>query len=662
MARPLPRTARCETTNVARPLKGAGPTRLSPLVSRGLSPHLFAVQSLSRPPSARVPWPIALISGGGAVVLALWLVLFPALERIYTSQLGTREASTLVLAVEGLKGSLRRFEALPALIAERPDLVRTLREPQNAALIAQVNADLQLTADEVGLSDIFLIDRTGLTIAASNHWKDLSFVGQNFSYRPYFTLALAGQQGKFFALGTTSGERGYFFAEAVRDGPEILGVLAVKFTVDGFEAAWRDGTNEIIVVDDAGVIFMASREDWHFRTLAPLGPEARAAIEATRKYPMDQLQPLEATRTPFDDGFDQLSIISGDGTERRFITQSQMIPEASWTVTLLTPTELAWTRAAGMVALSALLLLLVGLIATVVIQRRIQLQERIRAALSMQEELEHRVTLRTAELKTANRHIMQEVEERRAAETLLRQTQTELIQAGKLAALGQMSAALSHEFNQPLAAVNSFARNALAYLDRGQPDKVRQNVGMIDDMVDRLAAISTHLRNFARRPGEKTEPILLDRSVDHALAILEPKLRAAGCRVERQDGPRDIWVLGGQVRLQQVIVNLLSNAVDAMEGLPEPVIDLSVDLQDDRASVVVRDRGAGMTEDEIAQLFDPFFTTKEPGKGMGLGLSISYNIVRDFGGTLEGRNHPQGGAVFAVTLTRAASPALEAAE
>jgi two-component system C4-dicarboxylate transport sensor histidine kinase DctB len=607
-------------------------------------------------------WAIGLILGGMAALLATLVLLLPALERVYLDQLGKREAPTLTLAVEGLTGSLRRFEALPGLIAERPELARALRDPSDKALIDQVNDELHRTAEEVGLSDIFLIDPTGLTIAASNHWKELSFVGQNFAYRPYFTLALAGEQGRFFALGTTSGERGYFFAEAVRDGPEIVGVLAVKFTVDAFEDAWRNGANKIVVLDDAGVIFMASRPEWHFRSLGPLSPDARAAIEDTKKYPMDQLVPLQATQEPFDARFRKVSITNDGGGVERYLAQGRLIPEAGWEVILLTPSEQAWTRAIGTVAVTALLLLLVGLIATVVIQRRLQLQERIRAALSMQEELELRVTQRTAELETANRLITQEVEERRAAETLLRQTQTELIQAGKLAALGQMAAALSHEFNQPLAAVKSFARNAGAYLDRGEPDKVRQNVGMIDDMVDRLAAISTHLRNFARRPGEKTEPVLLNRALDTALVILEPKMRAAGCRVTRKDLAAEIWVMGGQVRLQQVFVNLLSNAVDAMADQTDPVVDLSLAMDGSRVHVRIRDRGTGMTDAEIAQLFDPFFTTKEPGKGMGLGLSISYNIVRDFGGTLEGRNHPDGGAEFSVTLKLAEAPSLAAAE
>ena len=606
-------------------------------------------------------WTAGLALGAAGLFLAALLLVFPVLERVYLNQLGQRESSTLTLAVEGLKGSLRRFEALPALIADTPGLAQALRDPADPALLERVNADLRRTAREVGLSDIFLIDTDGLTIAASNHWKELSFVGQNFAYRPYFTGALSGEQGRFFALGTTSGERGYFFAEPVRDGAEILGVLAVKFTVDGFEKAWRDGTNDIIVLDEAGVIFMASRPDWHFRALEPLTRAALARIEQTKQYPMDQLRQLRTTRRAAEAGFEQLQITGATGTTETFIVQSQMIPEAGWQVSLLTPADPAWTRAAGTFALSALLLVLIGLVATVVLLRRMQLQERINAALSMQVELEHRVTQRTAELKAANIHITQEVEERRAAETLLRQTQTELIQAGKLAALGQMSAALSHEFNQPLAAVKSFARNALAYLDRGEADKVRQNVGMIDDMADRLAAISTHLRSFARRPGERTEPIRLDRAIDSALAIVEPKMRAAGCRVDRQGNSAALRVLGGQVRLQQVFVNLLSNAVDAMADDPEPVIGLHIVTDATHARITVRDHGAGMTEDEIAQLFDPFFTTKEPGKGLGLGLSISYNIVRDFGGMLEGRNHPQGGAVFSVTLSLA-PVAMEAAE
>ena len=643
-----------------------GVDRHDGLVLRCICPQHCAMALMIKHKGRFAPkmrWLSLFLAGALAVMLAGLVVLLPALERIYLGQLAQKEASTLTLAVEGLNGSLRRFEALPALIAERPEVIAALQTPTDAALIAQVNADLDRTAQRAGLSDVFLMDRTGLTIAASNHWKDRSFIGQNFEYRPYFTLALNGQQGRFFALGTTSGERGYFFAEAVRDGPDVIGVLAVKFTVDKLEDAWRVGDNIVAVVDDFGVVFMSNRSDWHFRTFAPLADYARTIVAATRKYPLGALQVLDIMRTDFDDGLTRVAITGDDGKSEDFIMQSQAIPDAGWDVQLFTPKASAWNRALGTVATAALLLLLAALIATVFIQRRLQLQERIAAALAMQEELEQRVTQRTSELHDANRNIMQEVEERRTAETRLRQTQTELVQAGKLAALGQMSAALSHEFNQPLAAVKSFARNTISYLDRGDTGKARQNIGMIDDMVDRLVAISTHLRNFARRPGERTEPILLNQAIDSALAIIEPKLRAAGCRVNWDAPTQQIWVQGGQVRLQQVFVNLLSNAVDAMDTTDDPVIDMVLDHSADQVRVDVRDRGIGMTQANIAQLFDPFYTTKEPGQGMGLGLSISYNIVRDFGGRLEGRNHPQGGAVFSVCLIQSDDPnAKEAAQ
>lgn len=601
------------------------------------------------------------VAGVFLVFFAMLVLMFSLLERVYLGQLAEKEASTLTLAVEGLNGSLQKFEAIPSLIAERPEVIAALQTPSNAALLSQVNNELQRKAEQVGLSDIFLIDRSGLTIAASNHWKELSFIGRNFQYRPYFILALDGQQGQFFALGTTSGERGYFFAEAVRDGSKIIGVLAVKFTVDAFEDAWRAGDNVVAVKDDAGVVFMSNRNQWHFRTFAPLSDPARARIKATRKYPLDALQVLENTQTPFNENLTRVTITDERGRTDDFIAQNKVVEDAGWVVWLFTPAGPAWNRAMGTIATIALLFLLIGLVVIVVIQRRAQLQERITAALSMKEELEQRVTQRTAELKDANRNIMQEIEERRSAEIRLRRTQNELVQAGKLAALGQMSAALSHEFNQPLAAVKSFARNSVAYLDRGEADKVRQNIGMIDDMVDRLVAISTHLRNFARRPGERTEPVLLNQAISSALAIVEPKLRAASCHVNWTAPDAPVWVLGGQVRLQQVFVNLLSNAVDAMTEVPRPEIEMSLEQTAGQVRVDVRDYGAGMTEANIAQLFDPFYTTKEPGKGMGLGLSISYNVVRDFGGSLSGQNHPDGGAVFSVSLSQCDAPTMQKA-
>jgi two-component system C4-dicarboxylate transport sensor histidine kinase DctB len=309
-------------------------------------------------------------------------------------------------------------------------------------------------------------------------------------------------------------------------------------------------------------------------------------------------------------------------------------------------------------AVLVLAILLAGLVAAVYLQRRARLVERLAAQAATQDLLERRVAERTADLDRAIDRLQSEVEERRATEAALRRTQAELVQAGKLAALGQMSAALSHEFNQPLAAVKSYAENAATFLDRGRADEARQNITLISTMADRMAAISKHLRNFARRPMEAVGPVRLAEVLDDALALMAARL--AGTEVEVPDPGPDLWVTGGHVRLQQVLVNLLSNALDAMERQPDKRIRIGIETAGQEVRLSVRDSGSGLDPEVIPQIFDPFFSTKGPGKGLGLGLSISYNIVRDFGGLLGAANHPEGGAVFTLTLKRADAPRLAA--
>jgi len=248
------------------------------------------------------------------------------------------------------------------------------------------------------------------------------------------------------------------------------------------------------------------------------------------------------------------------------------------------------------------------------------------------------------------------VAERTATAQQLRRTQTELVQAGKLAALGQMSAALSHEFNQPLAAVKAYADNAATFLDRGRADEARKNVSHISDMADRMASISKHLRNFARRPQEKIGPIPLVPVIEDAVALMAPRLSAAKITLDFTPPKGAPWAMGGRVRLQQVIVNLLSNALDALDGRTTTPITITTTQTDTGWQIAVRDHGPGFAADALPQVFDPFFTTKEPGQGLGLGLSISYNIIKDFGGTLAARTHPEGGAEFTIDLVTAPAP------
>jgi two-component system C4-dicarboxylate transport sensor histidine kinase DctB len=581
-----------------------------------------------------------------AVAVALSLIALPRLERAFLIQAGQNDEATLRLATEVLRGALGRTEALPALLAERPILTELLYEPDNSGLLPFANEQLRQTALRLDVSDVYLMDLTGLTLAASSYRTDRSFIGENFAYRPYFTDALNDGIGRFHALGTTSGQRGYYFAAPVIDNTRVLGVVAIKLSLERFEQAWNDSASTLIVTDSNNVIFMSDREDWRYRTLGPLSELALEGIAATRQYPLTLLQPLPARRDALDGELDLLSVDGGES----FVMQTALIAAPGWRVSILTPTGPARAQALTVLTLMILTIMLGGLIGAIFVQRRAQLMERLTGQKSEQERLERRVRERTLDLNEANRQLLQEVDDRRAAEQRLRKTQADLVQAGKLAALGQMSAALSHEFNQPLAAVKSYAENAAAFLDRDRPGDARENITRISAMADRMASISKHLRNFARRPQDKAGPIPLMAVIADAVALMQPRMKAMGATLAFDHPATDITVTGGRVRLQQVIVNLIANALDAMAGQPAPRIDITVSQGVQTATVHVRDHGPGFSESALAQAFDPFFTTKDPGQGLGLGLSISYNIVHDFGGTLAALNHPEGGAEFAVTL------------
>lgn len=590
------------------------------------------------------------------LAIGLCFAALPRFEQYFILQTGAREEATLRLATESLRGVLNRSEALPALLAERPILTQILRDPDNQGLVPFANEQLRQTALDLDVADIFVMDATGMTILASNYRRDASFVGSRFDYRPYFTDALTDGRGRFHALGTTSGRRGFYFAAAIIDNTEVLGVVAVKTHLDGFEQTWREGDNTILVTDTSNVIFLSDREDWHFNTIGPVPEPALEDINDTRQYPIERLQQLNNTRQPLAPAMELLTVRGSNGPEE-FVSNLGLIASAGWQVWVLTPTGPAIIQARQTLALIVLLVLFTGLVAALFLQRRARLADRMAQQRIYREMLEQRVAERTSDLNGANAQLTQEVEERRATEKRLRQTQTELVQAGKLAALGQMSAALSHEFNQPLAAVKAYAENAVTFLDRDRPDDARKNVGLISQMADRMASISKHLRNFARRPQEKIGPIPLLAVLDDALAIMDARLNAAHAKITYDRPGAEISVMGGRVRLQQVLVNLLSNALDAMEAQTTPQIEISIVAAGTRWQVLVRDYGPGLTDDTLSHLFDPFFTTKSPGKGLGLGLSISYNIVRDFGGTLDARNHADIGAIFVVDL--AATEALD---
>lgn len=619
-------------------------------------------------PTASAETPSSARRRGRSAALVLLALLALALagllaerqaKAVFLDEAARTGAATLRLAAATLQGQLDRFERLPPLVAENGIVRRLAEGPDEPAHVAAANLYFRDLARQLAATDIYYMDAAGTTRAASNFDRETSFVGGNFAFRPYFTDAMTNGEGRFFALGTTSLKRGYYFGAPVPGEHGPLGVLVFKIDLDAIESTWRGGDHEIVVTDPEGIVFLSSRDDWLFKALGPLDAERLARTRATRRYldgPIVTLPFAEAEGA----GGRRMLTLSGEEGSRGYLSLSEPMPAAGWDVTVLLPT-LPAERQALIVALAVMLALGLGTMAgAVVLQRRARLRERLQLQQVARDELEARVVERTAELAALARRLEGEVAERRAAEEHLREAQSGLIQAGKMAALGQMSAALSHEFNQPLAAARNFADNAQVLLDRGRTEDARGNIARILGLIDRMAAISRNLRSFARKPGQKLGPVDLAEVVAAAAEIAGLRLRTAGAELVVDLAPGLPPVVAGPVRLQQVLVNLVTNAADAVEGAEDRRIHLSARPTESGVTITVRDHGPGVAPGLVDRIFDPFFSTKEVGKGLGLGLSISYNIVNDFGGTLKVTYAEGGGALFCLEL-RAAEAGSEAA-
>ncbi|MEI4469967.1 sensor histidine kinase [Frigidibacter sp. MR17.24] len=572
--------------------------------------------------------------------------------RHYTDRLAQSGEGTLRLAVAAIGGELGRFERLPPLIADRSLIRQALADPTPARL-AETNAYLAAVNGPLGTTDIYLMRPDGLTIAASNHASPNPFTGQNFAFRPYFTEAMQGRTGRFFGLGTTSLRRGYYFASPVHDGGRITGAVAIKVDVEGLERAWDGADYEVTVTDPEGIVFLSSRGDWLFGAFGPLTAETLRAGRETRRYANAVLHALPVTQGQDRDGHALMTTTDGRATHRYLVLSAPMA-ELGWTVRVLLDLAPVRAQAASATLILMLISCLFALFVAVMLERRRRLGDRIRLQAEAQAALEGKVAERTSELAAVNAALGAEVAERRAAEEKLRLAQRRLVQSGKLAALGQMSATLSHELSQPIGAVRNFAENAGTYIDRGRIPEARENVGRIVALADRMTEIGRSLRSFARQPGEKLVATDAAEAVREALAVLRWRLDRAGIAVSEATGTGPAPVMAGPVRLQQVLVNLLSNAADSLEAAATPAPALAITLERGAGRVLIRvaDNGPGVEPAMEERIFDPFFTTK--GKGLGLGLSISYNIVRDFGGELRLLTR-RAGACFEIEL--AAAPA-----
>lgn len=570
----------------------------------------------------------ALLSAGLAFLLA-WALGMAGLQASLERQ--------MLLTAHTVETEISRFRALPDVAGEDARVAAALTDP---AAHEAASRYLKRVADHSGAAELYLLNAQGVTIAASNWASAGSFVGQDYAFRPYFTEAMAQGRGQFYAIGVTTGLPGYFMSRRI-DGPQAQGVMVVKVDLRPLQTAWAAAGVAMALADADGVVFLSGRPDWVYRPLHPLPQATLVRLHAQRTYDgidLSQEEPLLAMGAQAAPRLTQgalhvaLAPLAGSG----------------WQLLAAAPTAPVLAGAAGWAMGAALLALALLAIAKVLHQRRQLTALRLR----QHDELEARVIERTAALAT-------EVEARRQVEVDLRAAQEGLIHAEKMAALGRMSTAIVHEISQPLAAIEATlaaAELSLPKSDRGTAPRL----ATVRGLVRRMQRTTKHLKSFGRKePGERSL-VELTAVISSALELVTPRARAVGVvPAFRPDGP--LWVWAGPVRMEQVLVNLLLNALDAVEHRPDPQITLAAMAEAGVLRLTVADNGRGIAPEDLPRVAEPFFTTKSAGEGLGLGLSISRTILGEFGGDMAFAPAAGGGTVVHVTLPLA-DRALRAAE
>jgi two-component system C4-dicarboxylate transport sensor histidine kinase DctB len=561
------------------------------------------------------------------LLLSVWLGGRYAEQRAWAER-SVEARGQLQLYAQSIRTLVERFSSVPEVLALDSDIKSLLRAPQDRQLRHALNLRLERLNAAAGSTVLYLLDARGETLVASN-WRDWSsFVGNNYAFRPYFQDALRDEGARYFAVGVTTGIPGYFLSHVVRDDDgTLLGVLVVKLELEELQREWVGQPGVLLVADSYQVVILSNKPAWRFRALQPLDEQARAELVEVRKYAEQALQPLAQQVHRRIDEDAQWARVDGPDGSRDYFWQRLAMPEEGWTLHLLgEPSGLADSVRSYRLAAAGVWMTLAFLLLFLAQRRK---NQRLQAGI--RERLEREVELRTAEL---------------------RQAQDGLVHAAKMAALGQMSAALAHEINQPLTALQMQLGSLRLLLDSGRPEAVREGLQRIDGLLQRMAALTGHLKTFARKtPAGLSERLCLGDVLEQALQLLAPRMRSEQVELRtRVDGEAE--VLGDAIRLEQVLLNLLHNALDAMADSEARILEVRIARDGDTCLLSVEDSGGGIAADALDRVFEPFFTTKPVGQGLGLGLAVSYGIVRELGGSLQAGNGERG-ALFTLRLPAA---------
>lgn len=535
-----------------------------------------------------------------------------ALTQRFTETISGRSEVRLALYVTSLMSELQRNSIVPQLLARDPELIKALEEEDYSGSTAR----LLSFVDEIGAASLTLLDRDGRSVAAT----DREMVGKSHSDAPYFIDALNLNQTIYTTYPNANAGFDFVYSRRLQVDGQLRGVIMVKVDAPRVQNSWVGVSDAVLVMDRDGKIIMTTEPRW-------LGLLEQDAL-ALRSAPSAIERAIQLTQgwaaLPAD------AYLRGEAVLRR----EMQVPHQGWTMISFTTYASVRERVNGILALEALgfaiLLMLIFWFASRKAASRLVFFQR-----------------ESAELRALNRRLQREIAEREKVEKTLQVAEQTIAQSSKLAALGEMSAAVSHELNQPLAAMKTYLAGARLLLQRERPEEALSSFQRIDDLLERMGALTRQLKSYARKGAEAFEPIDTRAAVSTALALMEPQLKTRSVNIIRSFPNEPVMVLGDRLRLEQVIINLLRNALDATKSSRHPTVEILL-TAGDIVSIQIRDNGEGITN--LDELFEPFYTTKQPGDGVGLGLAISSGIVNDLGGRLTARNAVDGGAIFEVQL------------
>ncbi|MBU2982224.1 sensor histidine kinase [Lentibacter algarum] len=573
---------------------------------------LAKTQNPERSPRT-VSWRVRLVF---VALLVLAVITVAVTNRLLTQRFteNTRNRAELRLALYSgnLISELKRNSIVPQLLSRDPALIGAL----SSSDFSQSTQRLISFVEEIGAASLILLDAGGRTVAATDRGR----LGEAHRSQPYFVDALRSNDTIFTTVPRESGGYRFVYARRINLQAETLGVILVEVDLAKFERGWAGISDAVLVTDSEGTIILATEPRWRGVSEAnalsrePAESAIQRAIRATQDW--TSLSP---------DAY-----VQGEAVMRK----ETRVAFRGWRMASFTTYSSVRERVNGVLALEIMGFAILLSLGFYLLSRK----SAVRMALFQRE---------SAELRRLNARLQREIAEREKMQGQLEVAEQSLAQSSKLAALGEMSAAVSHELNQPLAAMKTYLAGARLLLARNRPDEAVSSFLRIDDLIERMGAITKQLKSYARKGQDKLTPINMGDALTSALSMMEPQLKLRHVKIDRVLPSWPVYVMGDRVRIEQVMVNLIRNALDATRQEADPEVELIL-AAGETASLMVRDNGPGI--DDLDALFEPFYTTKEPGEGVGLGLAISSGIVNDLGGRLTARNSIAGGAVFEMQL------------